>query len=170
MKVASARACGQHGGVPVPGVTLRPATAADAHLLADIVLAATRAQGRMPAMTPQEEAEWRDGFAEWSRRTLDMLAVVMRGDEPIGRLRVVRDPGGIELAGIQLLPSAQGRGIGTSIIRDLQDTARREAVPLLIGVEKDNPGARRLYERLGFVLTGEDEKEYRLAWTYPASR
>jgi ribosomal protein S18 acetylase RimI-like enzyme len=155
-------------------VTLRRATADDAYVLADIVMAATKAQGRWPAMTSSEEADWRDRFAEWSCRAVEdadpdnVLAVVLDGENVIGRLRVVHgtaDQPFLRLAGIQLLPAAQGRGIGTAIIRGLQDIARQERMPLLIDVEKDNAGARRLYERLGCVLTGEEGDEYQLCWT-----
>jgi RimJ/RimL family protein N-acetyltransferase len=38
------------------------------------------------------------------------------------------------------------------------------AASLDIGVEKDNPRARRLYERLGCVQVAEDEEEYKLRW------
>ena len=34
-----------------------------------------------------------------------------------------------------------------------------------LGVEFDNPNARRLYERLGFVEVGQDEREFRLRWS-----
>jgi ribosomal protein S18 acetylase RimI-like enzyme len=155
-------------------VTLRRATVDDAYLLADIVMTATKAQGRWPAMTSSDEADWRDRFADWSCRIVrdadpgNVLAVVLDGEHVIGRLRVVHgtaDQPFLRLAGIQLLPAAQGRGIGTAIIRGLQDAARQERMPLLIGVEKDNAGARRLYERLGCVLTGEDDDEYQLCWT-----
>lgn len=179
----------------LPGaVGLRPATADDAYLLADIAMAATEAQGRWPARTAREDDEWRAGFADWTRQTveeadpLNILAVILDGENAIGRLRVkhraagerraedeprVADeqravderPAAVELAGLQLLPAAQNRGIGTAIVRGLQDVAAREGVPLLIGVEKDNPGARRLYERLGCVLVGEDGDEHRLRWT-----
>jgi RimJ/RimL family protein N-acetyltransferase len=37
-------------------------------------------------------------------------------------------------------------------------------VPLYIGVEKDNPNARRLYERLGLVEVGVTDDDYRLSW------
>jgi ribosomal protein S18 acetylase RimI-like enzyme len=155
-------------------VTLRGATADDAYILADIVMTATKAQGRWPAMASADEADWRDRFAGWSCRIVrdadpdNVLAVVLDGEDVIGRLRVVRgtaDQPFLRLAAIQLVPAAQGRGIGTAIVRGLQDVARRERVPLLIGVEKDNARARRLYERLGCVLTGEEGDEYQLYWT-----
>nr|WP_221377720.1 GNAT family N-acetyltransferase [Actinoplanes polyasparticus] len=146
---------------------VRPATADDAYVLADIVMAATKAQGRWPERSPEQDAEWREGFAEWSREPSpgSELSVILLDDEVVGRLRVVRRESALQLAGIQLLPSVQGRGIGTSIIRGLQDVAAREGIPLLIGVEKDNPRARRLYERLGCRLESESDEEFLLRWT-----
>jgi ribosomal protein S18 acetylase RimI-like enzyme len=170
--------------VPVAGVTLRPATVDDVYLLADIVMEVTKLQGRWPDINSREQAEWREGHAEWSRQIVqessadNILSVVMMGRKSIGRLRVTRHvisgPDGrltrcIELSGIQLIPSAQGQGIGTSIIRDLQDAAAREGIPLRIGVEKDNVDAQRLYERLGCLLTDETDEEYVLLWS-PRSR
>ncbi|MEV4349729.1 GNAT family N-acetyltransferase [Actinoplanes sp. NPDC049596] len=148
------------------GVSVRPATAGDAERLAEIVLEATEHQGRLPAMTERERAEWRDGFAEWSRRTVEeaspgnVLSVVLLGGEIVGRLRAVREERGVRLAGIQLVPAVQGRGIGTSIILGL----RRDHRPLFINVDKDNDGARRLYERLRFTLCGETADEYLYSW------
>jgi ribosomal protein S18 acetylase RimI-like enzyme len=84
--------------------------------------------------------------------------------ERVGRLRVIRSLNGIELSGIQLLPRVQSRGIGTSIIEALKAEALSAGACLDIGVEKDNPRARRLYERLGCVLVAEDEEEYKLRW------
>ena len=45
----------------------------DAGFLADVVLAATRAQGRPP--DDLDEAEWRAGFAEWTSEQARPLAV-----------------------------------------------------------------------------------------------
>ena len=46
----------------------------------------------------------------------------------------------------------QGQGIGTALILAGQQEARRRGAPVLgLAVEAGNRGARRLYERLGFV-------------------
>ncbi len=71
----------------------------------------------------------------------------------------------IELAGLQLRPQVQGRGIGRAIVRDLQREASDRGVPLDLGVEHYNPRARALYERLGFTPVGETDEEHRLRWT-----
>ena len=70
----------------------------------------------------------------------------------MGRLRVLRTGQTIELAGIQLLPEVQGRGIGTAIIEALKAEAAETGATVELGVEKDNPNARRLYHRLGFEI------------------
>ncbi len=158
----------------------RAAQAADAEPLAAVVLAATKHQGRWPAdCSEQAEREWLVGFADWTLQTIDQadpnnrLDVILDEDgQVIGRLRVLRDgetpietATRIELAGVQLLPAAQRHGIGTAIVRELQREAADARCALDIGVEKDNPGARRLYERLGCVLVDRDDREYKLRWS-----
>ena len=50
----------------------------------------------------------------------------------------------------------QGLGIGTRLIRALEERARsRGLTSCWLGVELDNPRARTLYERLGYVAFGE---------------
>ena len=147
---------------------VRPATAEDAGFLADVVIEATRAQGRLP--DGFDERQWRTSFGEWTMeqvRSQDpggTISVVEVDNERIGRVRITRTAGCLELSGIQLLPGFQRHGIGTAIIEDLKAKAAAAGISLDLGVEKDNPDARRLYERLGFVLVGETEQEFRLRW------
>jgi GNAT superfamily N-acetyltransferase len=53
----------------------------------------------------------------------------------------------------------QRRGIGTDIIHRLIDRANHAGQPVTLGVVKTNP-ARRLYERLGFRITHEDDRKF----------
>jgi len=150
---------------------IRPATEADVAFLADVTYEATRAQGRLP--DDFDEPSWRAGFEHWSRESISDpstdLSVIEVDGQRAGRLRVSRTPEALELNGIQLRPEYQNRGIGTAIITELQSEAARTGVPLELGVERDNPGARRLYDRLGFHHIGEDEKEDKLRWLSPAA-
>ncbi len=77
----------------------------------------------------------------------------------IGVLCLVREEGGLFLANIEIMPPNQNRGIGTCIIEDILVSARRDCLPVRLQVLKVNP-ARRLYERLGFVVTGETDTHY----------
>jgi ribosomal protein S18 acetylase RimI-like enzyme len=81
--------------------------------------------------------------------------IVMLGEAPIGRIIVHRAAEATTLVDISLLPAHRGRGIGGGLIRDLIATCRQQKVRLRLQVLKTNPAAR-LYERLGFVGTGED--------------
>lgn len=62
----------------------------------------------------------------------------------------------IPLASIRLLPKFQNRGIGTKIILDLIEKSNK---PVKLKVLKVNP-ARKLYERLGFKVSGETETHF----------
>jgi ribosomal protein S18 acetylase RimI-like enzyme len=157
-----------------PAYRLRPATLEDIGFLADVVVEATRAQGRLSG--DFDEPTWRTNFTAWTEKQIrgeipaSTTGVIELGGERVGRLRVIRSPERIELSGIQLLPRVQGRGIGTAIIEDLKAEADAAGVCLDIGVEKDNPRARRLYERLGCVQIAEDEQEHKLRWSPQALR
>jgi GNAT superfamily N-acetyltransferase len=52
----------------------------------------------------------------------------------------------------------QRKGIGTEVLRRIIDEAARLALPVRLAVVKFNP-SRRLYERLGFRVTHEDERK-----------
>ena len=53
----------------------------------------------------------------------------------------------------------QRRGIGTEIMRRLISDAAQIGLPLCLSVVKINP-ARRLYQRLGFQITHEDDRKF----------
>ena len=55
------------------------------------------------------------------------------------------------LVHLEVLGRLQRRGVGNALIQAGEDTARRLGHRrLALGVGVDNPGARRLYERLGY--------------------
>jgi ribosomal protein S18 acetylase RimI-like enzyme len=147
-------------------VTSRPATESDVDFLTDVAVMTMQHQGRWP--DDEDEAEYRAGYAEWTRELLtgdepdSTLSVLELDGERIGRLRVVRPGCRIELAGLQLMPAHQGQGIGSDAVRTLAREARASGLPLELVVEQDNPKARALYERLGFRSVGQDGDEIRM--------
>lgn len=80
--------------------------------------------------------------------------IILRDDEPIGRLYVERRDDEIRIVDIALLPAYRGAGIGGRILHDLLEEAAVAKKPVRIHVEQNNP-ALRLYERLGFEKIGE---------------
>jgi len=77
------------------------------------------------------------------------------GDERAGRLLVNTTAAEIRLVDVALLTRFRGHGVGTQLVRGVCDRARTANVPLRLSVHAGNP-AQRLYERLGFILTGDD--------------
>ena len=76
-------------------------------------------------------------------------------------------PDAVEICHLHVRPAYRGRGVGTALIAAAERTARELGHALVaLGVDEDNPDARRLYERLGYVATGiHDVCEY--DWTAP---
>ncbi len=53
-------------------------------------------------------------------------------------------------------PDQQGRGIGSALLRFLIDEyVHKQNGTLGLLVDKENPGAKKLYEKLGFIIVGE---------------
>ena len=52
-----------------------------------------------------------------------------------------------------MLPCLRGQGIGARLLRAAEQALQARGFRwALLGVQADNPGARRLYERLGYTL------------------
>lgn len=148
---------------------LRAAEASDVGFLADVVISATRDQGRLAE--DFDEPAFRAGFESW---TADQVAgrvdgsrtyVIEVDDQRAGRLRVVRDANVLELAGIQLLPRFQSCGVGSEILVLLKAEATATGSRFELSVETDNPRAQALYERHGMVPVATTETGNRLRWT-----
>ena len=97
------------------------------------------------------------------------LQVIENAGVPIGRLYVARGEREIRIMDVALLPEFRGSGIGTKLLRELQEEARSADKSLTIHVERFNP-ALRLYERVGFRRI-EDKGVYLLMeWRAHAQR
>lgn len=94
--------------------------------------------------------------------------LILDGEEPIGRLYVSRWEREIRLVDVALVPAARGRGIGTTLLRDLLAEGERTGKPVSIHVERFNP-ALRLYRRLGFREIEEKGPYFLMEWRPPAA-
>ncbi|MFD2053827.1 GNAT family N-acetyltransferase [Mesorhizobium calcicola] len=148
------------------GLTFRPMTDADLPFLA-WVYASTRVEEL--AVTSWTEAQ-KTAFLDMQFRAqhahyikhypnADWL-VVMSGAADIGRLYIERWPTQHRVIDIAFLPAHRRKGFGAALLSDLIDEAAATGKAVSIHVEKNNP-ARRLYTRLGFVVT-EDKGVYDL--------
>ncbi|WP_114854699.1 GNAT family N-acetyltransferase [Brachybacterium sp. YJGR34] len=71
-------------------------------------------------------------------------------------------PDAVEVCHLQVRPEYRGQCVGTALIKASERRVlRRGRRSIAVGVADDNPGARKLYERLGFRPTGIiDVSEY----------
>lgn len=90
--------------------------------------------------------------------------VIKRGGVPVGRLYVARRAREICILDIAILPEYRSQGIGTQLLRELQNEAAHTAKALSIHVERFNP-ALRLYQHLGFQIIEDKGVYFLLAWS-----
>lgn len=83
------------------------------------------------------------------------------GRIPVGRMLVLRSADANLLVDIALLAAYRGRGVGDKLLRDLLGQSQNAGIPVRLQVLKNNP-ARKLYDRLGFVQTGEDDMYFQM--------
>lgn len=80
------------------------------------------------------------------------------GAEPLGDGVLVTGAGDAvpELKNLNVRGAHRSRGVGSALIRAAEELCRAQrADRMQVGVSLDNPRARALYERLGYVGTGE---------------
>lgn len=101
-----------------------------------------------------EDARQKQFFADHFDPAPSRIVVV--NGEDVGVVVVVWGAADAFIASIEIVPAYQGRGLGTALVERVIAEARARGLPVRLQVLKINP-ARRLYERLGFVVTGETE-------------
>lgn len=139
--------------------SLRPVTPADDAFLFELY-ASTRPEfaalglgeaQRLMLLRVQWMAQ-RHGYQSRYPRGEHQLVLVE--EAPVGRLWVAREPEELRLVDVSLRPEHRGSGVGTALLRALQQEAATTGQPLRLSVARDNP-AQRLYARLGFTPVGE---------------
>lgn len=69
----------------------------------------------------------------------------------VGYVASVADYSIYQLHQLMVLPAHQGLGVGTEVLNIVVSEADELAVPVRLRVRMNNPRARALYERIGFV-------------------
>ena len=87
--------------------------------------------------------------------------LIMVDAQPAGRILVHRGSSAHVLVDIALLEEYRNRGIGTQVLQQLIASTAQQGVPLRLQVIKSNP-ALHLYERLGFIKTGEEGMHFQM--------
>jgi GNAT superfamily N-acetyltransferase len=80
--------------------------------------------------------------------------IVQWNGRDIGTIEIRRNEQELVLNEFYLLPDFQRRGIGTRLLAGVCEESDRKGLPVALKVLKNNP-AKALYDRSGFVVTGE---------------
>lgn len=141
---------------------LRPAAVADGEALCAFLIA-LGTNNDHPGVLPMRRVPTAAGQGEWIQGYLDgggHVLLLFDADRVLGcaELTVGKAPYRHHCAalGVSLLKEARGQGHGTSMMKALQAWAERQdgLERIQLEVFHTNPGAIRLYERLGYVHEG----------------
>ena len=91
-------------------------------------------------------------------------SIVVFNEAQAGSRIVCRTDQHISLTDIAVLPEFQKNGIGTYVVEQLKGEAARSNRPLVLRVDKANIAAKKFYEGLGLVVTGETQILYEMEW------
>ncbi|HLA09994.1 MAG TPA: GNAT family N-acetyltransferase [Pyrinomonadaceae bacterium] len=90
--------------------------------------------------------------------------IVLLHQKAIGRMLVRRTDDAVLLVDISLIPEHRNMGIGSVLLKQLQQEAIAKQKPVQLHVLKTS-AALRLYERLAFVKIGEDGAYLEMVWS-----
>jgi ribosomal protein S18 acetylase RimI-like enzyme len=87
------------------------------------------------------------------------VRIIALDGRDIGWLQSTFDEDALFLAQFFVEAGVRGQGVGTAVMDNLINEATRADRAITLGVVKTNP-ALRLYQRLDFRITGEDERKF----------
>jgi GNAT superfamily N-acetyltransferase len=93
------------------------------------------------------------------RWALQQVRIITLAGDDIGWVQSMIEGDALFLGQLFVAPAHQGHGIGTTIVRRLIEEAACERRAVTLGVVKTSP-ALRLYRRLGFRTTHEDDRKF----------
>lgn len=116
----------------------------------------------MPVVTKIDMAAfgwfWHNTLDSLQRARLQSLSATVAEDDSgvIGYQLSTGNPLGAHLARLGVQPEAQSRGVGSALISDLiQQLGGSQLSKLSVNTQSDNSASLSLYQKLGFVRTGE---------------
>jgi len=134
-------------------VTLRPALAADFEACRRTYFAEVGWMNeRLQLKHDEQEAMFRKHWRP------SQVCIIQADGVDVGWLQTVASKSEHMLGQLFVDAPHQRKGIGTEVLRGIIDEASRHRLPVRLAVVKINP-SRKLYERLGFRVTHEDDRK-----------
>ena len=153
----------------MPDLTFRPVLPDDDQFLLSVFIASHSEYDHLPLPPEQKkqivEMQYRLQTADYkSRFPEERHEVILDGGRPVGRVWSALLDDEVRVADMGLLETARNSGIGTAIMRRIQEEARNCGKPLRSSVFRFNDGSLRWHARLGFTLEHQDELMVYLVW------
>ncbi len=151
-------------------VSLRPSAASDEEFLLSVYASTRLDEMALVPWTQEQKAAFVQMQFRAQRQSYltqypqAQYYTIEQGSQRIGRMIVDRSRPTILLMDITLLPEYRNAGIGTALLRELQDEAMQGGRELRLHVETFNP-ALRLYQRLGFQCISESGIYLEMEWS-----
>ncbi|HRQ41051.1 MAG TPA: GNAT family N-acetyltransferase [Chloroflexota bacterium] len=142
-------------------ITFRPYTATDLPFIQAVYATSREMEMAVVPWTEEEKARFLEMqcLAQLQHYEAHYLGaehlIILKDEQPIGRLYIHRTAKEMRLMDITLLPVYRRQGIGSQIIGDLLHESKQTNRPVTLHVEIINPDACRLYERLGFTAVSQ---------------
>ena len=108
-----------------------------------------------------DQAHQEKSFAGFFK--LEEVRIITAAGTDAGWMQVRTDDAALYLASLYVMPSMQGRGIGTQVLLDLLARAREQSKSVTLAVVKINP-AVHFYQRHGFVVTHQDQYKFYMSF------
>ncbi|MNP51114.1 Mycothiol acetyltransferase [compost metagenome] len=89
---------------------------------------------------------------------------IVEDQRMVGKVHLARSEVHWVLLEIAILTEYRNVGIGTAVLRYLQEEAKQSNISIMLSVLNNSP-VFRLYERNGFVVLSNDEMYTRMEWT-----
>jgi GNAT superfamily N-acetyltransferase len=139
----------------MPNIMLRRATEDDWDFLCTVTES---------CMREYAERTWGNWIPE-ARDTFrpEIHEIIQCDGEEIGCIAVIDEADALLLEKLYILPSHQGRGIGTLLLTRLIERADVSERPIRLRVLRVNP-ARQLYERSGFEVDRSTDERYFMSY------
>jgi ribosomal protein S18 acetylase RimI-like enzyme len=109
-----------------------------------------------------DEASQDEFFAASWRTTPHQI--ILADEVPVGYCSIEEREDDIHLRELVIRPEAQGQGVGSALLRQVQALARERGVPIRLGTFHANR-AQELYARLGFRSIAKTPTHVFLEWS-----
>jgi len=91
--------------------------------------------------------------------------IIATNSAPVGKIMFERSSSVVHIIDFIIAPEWRGRGVGHSILTALKEYVGAKSGVLSLQVDRQNINAKRLYHRLGFVMSQSSDTHEFLVWS-----